>query len=74
MQRLKEDFVIASHYADVHNDNVIIPESEQFYFKALDQQIVTLGVKNADMQVTKFGASTQPSYFFLNANQKQACT
>jgi len=67
MQRLKEDFVIVSLYVDVHN--VDIPENEQYYSKALDQQIVTLGDKNADMQVTKYGANTQPYYFFLDANE-----
>lgn len=69
MQRLKEDFVIASLYVDVHN--LDIPETEQYYSKALDQQIVTLGDKNADMQVTKFGANTQPYYFFLDANENR---
>lgn len=69
MQRLKEDFVIASLYVDVHN--LDIPENEQYFSKALDQQIITLGDKNADMQVTKFGANTQPYYFFLDANENK---
>ena len=37
MQRLKEDFVIASLYVDVHN--VDIPQSEQYFSKALDKQV-----------------------------------
>jgi thioredoxin-related protein len=69
MQRLKEDFIIASLYVDVHN--LDIPENEQYYSNALDQQIITLGDKNADMQVTKFGANTQPYYFFLDANENR---
>jgi len=71
MQRLKEDFVIASLYVDVHNDNVALPQSEQYYSKALSQQVETLGDKNADFQVTTFGANTQPYYFFLDAAEKR---
>jgi thiol:disulfide interchange protein DsbD len=69
MQRLKEDFVIVSLYVDVHN--VDLPQSEQYFSKALDKQVETLGDKNADMQVTKFGANTQPYYFFLDANEQR---
>jgi thiol:disulfide interchange protein len=64
MQRLKEDFVIVSLYVDVHN--IELPESEQYFSKALDKQVETLGDKNADLQVTTFGANTQPYYFFLD--------
>lgn len=69
MQRLKDDFVIVSLYVDVHN--VELPEGEQFFSKALDKQVETLGDKNADMQVTTYGANTQPYYFFLNADEKR---
>lgn len=69
MKRLKEDFVIASLYVDVHN--VDIPPSEQYYSKALDKQVETLGDKNADLQVSTFGANTQPYYFFLDAAEKR---
>ena len=69
MQRLKEDFVIVSLYVDVHN--IDIPESEQYFSKVLDKQVETLGDKNTDMQVTKFGANTQPYYFFLDANEQK---
>ncbi|MCU7548822.1 thioredoxin family protein [Chitinophagaceae bacterium LB-8] len=69
MKRLKEDFVIVSLYVDVHN--IELPPSEQFYSKALDKQVETLGDKNADMQVTKFGANTQPYYFFVDGNEQK---
>ncbi len=69
MKRLKEDFVIVSLYVDVHN--ISIPEKEQYYSKALDKQVESLGDKNADLQVTKFGANTQPYYFFLDANENK---
>jgi len=71
MKRLKEDFVIVSLYVDVHNDNVELPKNEQYFSKALNKQVETLGDKNADLQVTKFGANTQPYYFFLDANENK---
>ncbi len=69
MRRLKEDFVIASLYVDVHH--IELPRSEQYYSQALGKQVETLGDKNADMQVSKFGANTQPYYFFLDAHEKK---
>ena len=69
MKRLKEDFIIVSLYVDVQN--IDLPENEQYYSKALGKQVETLGDKNADMQVTKFGANTQPYYFFLDANENR---
>ena len=69
MKRLKEDFVIVSLYVDVQN--IDLPESEQYYSKNLGKQVETLGDKNADMQVTRFGANTQPYYFFLDANENK---
>jgi thiol:disulfide interchange protein DsbD len=70
MQRLKDNFVIVSLYVDVQ-ENVDLREKEQYFSKALNKKIETLGDKNADMQVSKFGANTQPYYFFLDANEKQ---
>lgn len=69
MKRLKEKFVIVSLYVDVHN--VFIPHQEQFFSKALDKQVETLGDYCADMQITKYGANTQPYYFFLDANEER---
>ncbi|MDQ2721668.1 MAG: thioredoxin family protein, partial [Bacteroidota bacterium] len=69
MKRLKENFVIVSLYVDVHN--VDLQPNEQYFSKALNQQITTLGDKNADLQVSKYNANTQPYYFFLDANEKR---
>ena len=69
MERLKKDFVIVSLYVDVHN--VYIPQQEQYFSKTLDRTVETLGDLNADMQVTKFGANTQPYYFFLDGNEQR---
>jgi len=69
MQRLKEDFVIVSLYVDARN--VELPVSEQYYSKELDKQVETLGDKNADLQVKKYGANTQPYYFFIDQKENQ---
>jgi thiol:disulfide interchange protein len=69
MQRLKQDFVIVSLYVDVQN--VELPEGEQYYSKALDKQVETLGDRNADMQVKSFGANTQPYYFFIDGKENR---
>jgi len=64
MKMLKEDFVIVSLYVDVQN--IDLQESEQYFSKVLNKKIETLGDKNADLQVTKYGANSQPYYFFLD--------
>jgi thiol:disulfide interchange protein DsbD len=68
MKKLMEDFVIASLYVDVQS--IDLQENEEYYSGNLKKNVTTLGDKNADMQVTKFGANTQPYYFFLDANEK----
>ncbi|MEO7316052.1 MAG: cytochrome c biogenesis protein CcdA [Ginsengibacter sp.] len=70
MRRLKENFVIASLYVDVHRD-VDLQPSEQYFSKALDKQITDMGDKNADLQVSVYNANTQPYYFFLDGNEKR---
>lgn len=67
MQKLKDDFVIASLYVDVHH--IDLQPSEQYFSKLLDKQVETLGDLNTDFQVTKFGANTQPYYFFIDASE-----
>lgn len=69
MKRLKEDFVIVSLYVDVQQ--IDLQENEQYFSKALDKKIETLGDKNADLQVTKYGANSQPYYFFLDADENK---
>ena len=69
MQRLKENFVIVSLYVDVQN--IDLQENEIYYSKALGKKVETLGDKNADIQVSKFGANSQPYYFFLDAKENK---
>lgn len=70
MQLLKDRFIIASLFVDVHQ-GVDLPAAEQYYSKALGKNIETLGDRNADIQVTRFGANTQPYYFFLDSKEQR---
>lgn len=69
MKRLKEDFVIVSLYVDVQD--IELPEREHYYSEALGKQVTTLGDKNADMQVTRYHANSQPYYFFVDGNERK---
>ena len=69
MRRLKENFVIVSLYVDVQD--VELQENERYYSEALGMKITTLGNKNTDMQVSKYGANSQPYYFFLDNNENR---
>lgn len=70
MKLLKEQFVIASLFVDVHN-GVDIPEAEQYQSKELGKKVETLGELNADIQLSRFGANTQPFYFFLDGKEER---
>ncbi len=69
MKRLKENFVIVSLYVDVQN--IDLQENEQYFSNSLGRKVETLGDKNADMQISLFGANSQPYYFFLDSNEKK---
>jgi thiol:disulfide interchange protein DsbD len=65
-KRLKENFVVASLYCDMNR--IELPANEQYFSKDLNQQVVTLGNKNADLQASKFGSNSQPFYFYVDAD------
>jgi len=69
MKKLKNNFVIASLYVDVHS--VYLPKDQQYYSEALKKTIKTLGEKNTDLQISTYNANTQPYYFFLDNNEKR---
>jgi thiol:disulfide interchange protein DsbD len=69
MKRLKNNFVIVSLYVDVHD--IDLQPSEEYFSKALNKKITTLGDKNADLQVTQYNANVQPYYFFLDAHENR---
>ena len=65
-RRLKEDFIVVSLYCDV--SKIELPLDQQYFSKDLNQQVVTLGNKNSDLQASKFGSNSQPFYFFVDEN------
>ena len=69
MKRLKDNFVIVSLYIDV--TQIDLQENEQYYSKALNKKIETLGDLNADRQVTYYKSNAQPFYLFLDANESK---
>jgi thiol:disulfide interchange protein DsbD len=66
LKRIKEDFVLVSLYVD---ESTELPESEQYTAKS-GEEIRTVGEKNLDYEVTKFGFNAQPLYMFLDLNGK----
>jgi thiol:disulfide interchange protein DsbD len=62
LKRLKEDFVLISLYVD---ESTELPAAAQ-YTNAKGDKITTLGEKNLDYEITKFGLNAQPLYMFLD--------
>jgi len=65
--RLKEKYVVASLFCDADNQ-VVLPETERFYSKALQGDVETLGDLNEHVQATRYRANSQPFYFFVDAD------
>jgi thiol:disulfide interchange protein len=65
-RRLKEDFIVVSLYCDINR--IQLPKEQQYFSKDLGSQVMTLGNKNADLQASKFGANSQPFYFYVDEN------
>ena len=64
LKRIKENFVLVSLYVD---ESTELPESEQYTNKA-GEKIITVGDKNKDYEISKFGFNAQPLYMFLDLN------
>ncbi len=62
LKRLKEDFILISLYVD---ESTELPQAEQ-YTNAKGDRITTVGEKNLDYEITKFGFNAQPLYMFLD--------
>lgn len=63
LAELKKHFVVASLYCD---DKTVMPAGE--HFKAKDgSTITTIGGKNLELEITKFGAVAQPLYIFIDS-------
>lgn len=62
LKRIKENFVLISLYVD---ESTELPASEQ-YVNSKGDKITTVGEKNLDYEITKFGFNAQPLYMFLD--------
>jgi len=65
-KRLKEDFIVASLYCDFNR--IKLPKEQQYFSKDLNSLVITVGNKNSDLQASKFGANSQPFYFYIDEN------
>jgi thiol:disulfide interchange protein len=65
LKRLREDYVVVALYVD---DKAELPAAEQ-YVSPRDKQLkTTLGKRNADLQITRYGFNAQPYYVVLDPN------
>src|SRR5205085_3432112 len=62
LKRIKDEFVLVSLYVD---ESTELPESEQYTNKE-GRKVVTVGAKNIDYEISKFGFNAQPLYMFLD--------
>lgn len=62
--RIKDNMVLISLYVD---ESTELPEAEQ-YTNAKGEKITTVGEKNLDYEISKFGFNAQPLYMFLDQN------
>lgn len=62
LKRIKQDFVLVSLYVD---ESTELPDNEQYTNKS-GEKIVTVGDKNKDYEIEKFGFNAQPLYMFLD--------
>lgn len=65
LKRIREDFVLVSLYVDEYS--IELPEHEHYKDKN-GKLITTVGEKNLDYEITKFGFNAQPLYMFLDLN------
>jgi thiol:disulfide interchange protein DsbD len=63
LQILQEEVVLISLYVD---DKRELPKSEQYVSKETGKEIVSIGNKWSDFQITKFKANAQPYYIILD--------
>ncbi|MEP6684280.1 MAG: cytochrome c biogenesis protein CcdA [Parafilimonas sp.] len=65
LKRINENFVLVSLYVDEPTEL----SSTEKYTNAKGEKIETVGEKNLDYEITKFGFNAQPLYMFIDANQ-----
>jgi thiol:disulfide interchange protein DsbD len=68
IKRLKNDYIIIALYVD---DNFELPENE-WITSTFDGKVKkTIGRKNTDFQITRFGVNAQPYYVLMDNNGKE---
>jgi thiol:disulfide interchange protein len=67
LERLKNDFVIASLYVDDKKD---LPKEKHYKSDYDDEIKTTIGDKNMDFEITRFNNNAQPYYAVVDANGK----
>jgi thiol:disulfide interchange protein DsbD len=67
LQSLKDDFVLISLYVD---DKKELPIKEQYVSKETGKEIVSVGNKWSDFQITRYKNNAQPYYIVLDDNGK----
>lgn len=68
ISKMKNDFVVVSLFSDYDDEE--LPDTEKFFSKALNGQVITVGDKNEDLQQRLIHASGQPNYVFVNQEGK----
>lgn len=66
LRMIKEDFVLVSLYID---ESTELPLNEQYISKD-GTKVTTVGEKNLDYEISKFGFNAQPLYMFLDLEGK----
>ncbi len=64
---LKNDVVLISLYCDRKID---LPKDKQYVSKTTGKEVVTIGNKWTDFQITRYKSNSQPLYVILDARWK----
>jgi thiol:disulfide interchange protein DsbD len=65
---LSKKYVIVSLYVDEKRE---LPKEEQYFSKSLNKQVITVGNKWTDFELTNFKQVTQPLYVIIHPHKKQ---
>ncbi|MBV9962845.1 MAG: thioredoxin family protein [Parafilimonas sp.] len=65
LKRINENFVLVSLYTDEPTEL----SADEKYTNAKAEKIETVGERNLDYEITRFGINSQPLYMFIDANQ-----
>ncbi|MFY7988963.1 MAG: protein-disulfide reductase DsbD family protein [Flavobacterium sp.] len=66
---LKEQVVLISLYCD---RKIELPKEQQYVSKTTGKEVITIGNKWTDMQITRYQSNSQPLYVILNNDGKDA--